>query len=61
MTPAVLSVVLDEGMFRELVAGRPVNLTGAGLTVRVLLSDIGWQRMLVAVNDAWDASEETPT
>ncbi len=57
---AVLSVVLDEGMFRELVAGRTVCLPGPGLTVRVLLADIGWPRMLIAVNDGWDASEDEP-
>jgi hypothetical protein len=55
MSPAVLSVVLDEAMFRALVAGLAVTLPGPGLTVRVILADLGWQRMNAALNDAIDA------
>jgi hypothetical protein len=46
--------VIDEGAFRELVAGRSVRLpTGTrGQFVELILSDIGFSRMADAIADA---------
>jgi hypothetical protein len=45
--------VIDETAFRDLVDGRAVTLTlGTGSKIDVILSDIGWARMLLAIEDA---------
>jgi hypothetical protein len=45
--------VLDEAVFRELVAGRVVKLElNTGGHVELILRDIGWARMLQAIEDA---------
>jgi hypothetical protein len=53
-----LRVVLDEAAFRELVAGRVAKVE-AGMfdktPIEIILADIGWARMLVAVEDAMRA------
>jgi hypothetical protein len=48
-----LRVVLDELQFRRLVGGQVVALTAAEqrVEVQVILSDIGWRRILRAVLD----------
>jgi hypothetical protein len=48
-----LRVVLDEPTFRELVAGREVQVRTLGAeTVALILADIGWAHMLAAIDDA---------
>jgi hypothetical protein len=45
--------VLDEEAFRELVAGKVVKLmTTTNTPLELILSDIGWSRMLQAIDDA---------
>jgi hypothetical protein len=49
----MIRLALDEAAFRDLVAGNVVKLrTTTNLSVELLLSDIGWSRMLTAVEDA---------
>jgi len=46
-------ISLDEKMFRDLVAGLVVNAPNlAGIEVQIALQDIGWGRMLKALDDA---------
>jgi hypothetical protein len=55
---ATLDIRLDEDGFRDLVAGKPVTLhaltpmTADGQDVRLILADIGWDRMEKAIADA---------
>lgn len=50
---APLRVRLDETDFRRLVAGEEVRLeTIEGARVLLILADIGWERMTLAINDA---------
>jgi len=45
--------VLDETSFRLLVAGKPATIKlPDGNEVALILSDIGWSRMLRAIEDA---------
>jgi hypothetical protein len=47
-----LRIALDEAGFRQLVAGQVVlERTTSGLRVEIILSDIGWTRMIRAVFD----------
>ena len=49
----MIRIVLDEAEFRELVAGSEVQVRTLGAeTVALILADIGWSRMLVAIDDA---------
>jgi hypothetical protein len=46
-------VVVDETAFRDLVDGRAVALTlSDGTKFDMILSDIGWARMLLTIDDA---------
>jgi hypothetical protein len=80
----MMRLALDEAAFRDLVAGRVVRLTVSGSMVRemlratagipeqvpveLILVDIGWARMLCAIdeaivaqrNRALEADQETP-
>jgi hypothetical protein len=51
-----IRVALNEADFRDLVAGRVVTISGGrvvrGYIVEIILSDIGWDRMEVAITDA---------
>jgi hypothetical protein len=52
-----LFVKIDEQAFRDLVAGRTAKLSGdpvsrEALTINVILEDIGWDRMLMAIHEA---------
>lgn len=50
---APIRVALDEVRFRRLVAGQVVATAAAGgERVEIILSDIGWQRILRAIVDA---------
>jgi hypothetical protein len=47
-----IRIRLDEAAFRQLVAGDVVTLPGAkGETVALILEDIGWDRMIKAVEE----------
>jgi hypothetical protein len=49
----MIRIILDEADFRDLVAGREVQARTLGAeTVALILADIGWARMLVAIEDA---------
>lgn len=49
----VIRAVIDEAAFRDLVAGRVATLrTADGGRVEIILSDIGWSRMLLAIDAA---------
>jgi len=55
--PTMLRIVLDETAFRDLVAGKAVRLEatnpeGPPALVGIILSDIGFERMLRAIRDA---------
>jgi hypothetical protein len=50
---AMIRIVLDAADFRDLVAGREVQARTLGAeTVMLILADIGWARMLIAIDDA---------
>jgi hypothetical protein len=50
--PAMWRVALDEGAFRSLVAGRTVAVRlSDGGQAEIILSDIGWPKILRAVLD----------
>jgi hypothetical protein len=54
-----LKCVLNEANFADLVAGnavKPANTWPPGQPVEIILSDIGWDRMMEAVWAAMDAS-----
>lgn len=53
---AVMRVVLDEPAFRDLVAGKVVDLG----EVQLVLSDIGWNRQLCALLDALAGAPRRP-
>jgi hypothetical protein len=51
----LLRARINEKAFRELVAGRVAKLEtrhGAELAVEVILEDIGWSKILMAIHDA---------
>ena len=66
----MIRLVLNEAAYRDLVAGRVARLTIDGravsemrratagipeqIPVELILSDIGWARMVLALNDAMD-------
>jgi hypothetical protein len=53
MRTAPWRLILDEEAFRELVAGKVVELmTTTNTPIELILSDIGWSRMLIAIEDA---------
>jgi hypothetical protein len=59
-----IRIALDEQQFRQLVAGKeivvPALLTSPGrATVRIILSDIGFDRMAKAIADATSVHDET--
>jgi|HubBroStandDraft_1064217.scaffolds.fasta_scaffold76362_3 hypothetical protein len=49
----IAHVALTEAQFRDLVAGKIVEETGANgrITIRIILSDIGWDAMQKAIDD----------
>ena len=49
----MMRVRLDEKAFRALVAGKVI--TDRRADVEIILSDIGWPRMLRAIEDAMNA------
>lgn len=54
----VVRVVLDEAAFRDLVAGKIVSAGASPATpVEIILSDIGWNRMLLAIAVAIDEAK----
>ncbi len=57
-------VVIDGAAFRQLVAGEPVafdgRLDGQHLSVMILLSDIGFTLMRVAIEDAEERQRGVP-
>lgn len=55
MDSPVLNVVLDGRAFRELVAGKevaPAEQSPLRPAVRILLADIGWDVMRLAIDEA---------
>lgn len=49
----MIRIVLGEDEFRELVGGDEVQVRTLGAeTVALILADIGWARMLTAIDDA---------
>lgn len=47
-----LRVALNESQFRDLCAGRMVEVTVGYQHIQLILSDIGWAAMTKAVGDA---------
>lgn len=45
-------IKLDEQAFRDLVAGKVVDLAGG--KVRLLLANVGWKQMLQAISEAME-------
>jgi hypothetical protein len=53
-----IRIVLDEEAFRALVAGAVASFPTLGdRNVEIILSDIGFDRMLIAVEDAIEARQ----
>jgi hypothetical protein len=57
----VVRISIDEGMLRDLLAGRVVAPISAAMqdptvAVQLALQDIGWDRMQKALDDAMDES-----
>lgn len=49
----MIRIVLGEDEYRELVAGREVQVKTLGAeTVALILADIGWARMLIGIEEA---------
>lgn len=49
----MIRIVLGEREFRDLVGGHEVQVRTLGAeTVALILADIGWARMLTAIDDA---------
>jgi hypothetical protein len=54
----LVRVALDEEAFRDLVAGKIVHAPTDKGAVEFILSDIGWSRMFVAIDDAMRAQRD---
>lgn len=50
-----VGVVLNEEEFRALTKGKTIYVTDGGLTVRLLLADIGFPAMVDAIKEAVQA------
>lgn len=50
--PMRLRLVLDESAFAALVAGRAITMMSDGVTVEIILSDIGFRTMERAIERA---------
>jgi len=55
----LVRAIIDEAAFRAIVAGHPAKVpgrvqdaSGAAVEVEFILSDIGWERMRIAINAA---------
>jgi hypothetical protein len=58
----MIRIALNEQDFRGLVAGKTVyavnHVSGGGIPVEIILSDIGWSRMHAAIIDAINSATD---
>jgi hypothetical protein len=57
---APLRIVIDETAFRRLVAGELVTHAVGNRQVELILSDIGWTKMMHAIGEAIERGRRPP-